>query len=147
VKICPSCGSEVVTLITDLATGHRYCHVCAPDKNDPVVKVAAKMSTGRLEDYPLEERLRDLRGEPTPTPEEADAELYVKIFRKWRERYMKNRSAGSVTVTYADLVREHKLGRTDWRFAGSMMFQHMIHEHGTEKEKQRLRKLKVGYWA
>jgi hypothetical protein len=145
-KICPSCGSEVITLITDLATGHRYCHVCAPDKTDPVVKVARKMSTGRLDDYPLEERLRDLRGEATP--EEKEAEQYVRIFRKWRERYITNRSAGRIIFrTYADLVREHELGKTDWRFAGLMMFQHMIHEYGTEKEKQKLRKLKVGYWA
>jgi hypothetical protein len=144
-KICPNCGSEVVTLITDLATGKRFCHVCAPEQTDPVVKVARKMSTGRLEDYPLEERLRDLRAEATP--EEKEAEQYVKIFRKWRERYITNRSTESVTVTYGDLVREHKLGKTDWRFAGLMMFQHMIHEHGTEKEKQKLRKLKVGYWA
>ena len=69
-KTCPSCQREVLTLITDHATGNRYCYHCIPSpENCPgAVFVARKMdelhAAGKLESYPLEERIRDLNDPP-----------------------------------------------------------------------------------
>jgi len=64
------CGAKVLSIITDLATGARICHVCSPEQDSNETKVARKMdavfaATGSLDDYPLNERLRNLNGDWT----------------------------------------------------------------------------------
>lgn len=68
-KICPNCGAEVAVLITDCKTQKRFCHNCA-DKF-PGAGLAAKVSkkihdhtvAGTLDQYLLEERLKDLHSD------------------------------------------------------------------------------------
>ena len=73
-RTCPSCGAEDVSVITNLATGERFCPRCATSEEveSPVVKVARKIAehekAGTLDQYPLEERLADLRGEKYVKP-------------------------------------------------------------------------------
>jgi hypothetical protein len=53
---------------------------------------------------------------------------------------------GQVTVvSYAGIKFARDAGIDCWHLAGSMSFQHIIHDFGTPEEKQRLRDLKVGY--
>jgi len=52
-----------------------------------------------------------------------------------------------VVVTYAGLKFARDCGIDCWYLAGSMAFQHVIHDHGTPEEKQRLRDMHVGYWG
>jgi hypothetical protein len=55
---------------------------------------------------------------------------------------------GQVTVVnYAGIKFARDCGIDVWHLAGAMCFQHVIHDHGTAEEKQRLRDLKVGYWG
>ena len=62
-KSCPRCRASVYSLITDLANNLRYCWHCAPDLDEPVVKVTKKMDVLGLEAYSLDERMQDLRGD------------------------------------------------------------------------------------
>jgi hypothetical protein len=70
---CPW-GKEVVSHLTNYATGARFCHHCAPSSEElsNAVRVARKMqdlfdSDGLNENsYPLAERLRNLNGDWTP---------------------------------------------------------------------------------
>lgn len=66
-KTCPSCGAQVTVLITDYKTQKRFCHNCAPEEPSAAAKVSKKIHdhvvAGTLDRYPLEERLKDLRGE------------------------------------------------------------------------------------
>lgn len=48
-------------------------------------------------------------------------------------------------VSYAGIKFARDCGIDCWHLAGSMSFQKVIHLHGSEEEKQRLRDLKVGY--
>jgi len=54
-------------LITDLSTQMRYCHHCCPASPEAAgaIKVSRKIHAvrRRLEDYPLADRLKDLKGE------------------------------------------------------------------------------------
>jgi hypothetical protein len=53
---------------------------------------------------------------------------------------------GQVTVmSYESVKFARDCGIDCWHLAGSMTFQKVIHIHGSEEEKQRLRDLKVGY--
>ena len=69
-KTCPNCGRKVLSLITDNANGKRYCYHCIPNPEScpGAVFVARKMdelhATGKLETYPLEQRLKDLNDPP-----------------------------------------------------------------------------------
>jgi hypothetical protein len=61
------CGAKVLCIITDLSTRARICHVCSPEQNSDIVRVARKMdavfaATGNLNGYSLSERLRNLKG-------------------------------------------------------------------------------------
>jgi hypothetical protein len=51
------------------------------------------------------------------------------------------------TVSYAGIKFARDAGIDCWHLAGSMCFQHVIHDHGTPEEKQRLREMRAGYWA
>ena len=65
-KTCPTCGASVAVLITDCATNERFCHKCAEEGSPAVVvsrKIHNHMVDGTLDEYPLLERLKDLRGE------------------------------------------------------------------------------------
>ena len=50
-------------------------------------------------------------------------------------------------VSYDGVKFARDAGIDCWHLAGSMCFQHVIHNYGTPEEKQRLRELKVGYWG
>ena len=53
---------------------------------------------------------------------------------------------GRVTVvSYESIKFARDVGIDCWDLAGTMCFQHVIHDHGTPEEKQRLREMKVGY--
>jgi hypothetical protein len=53
---------------------------------------------------------------------------------------------GRVTfVCYDDMVFLHSIDALDWRLAGSLSFQHFIHDHGTDAERERLVNMGVGY--
>ena len=53
---------------------------------------------------------------------------------------------GRVTVvSYESIQFSRECGIECWHLAGTMCFQHVIHEHGTPEEQQRLREMKVGY--
>jgi hypothetical protein len=55
-------------------------------------------------------------------------------------------SSGSVTtLSYADIKFLHDCGICCWHLSGSLLFQSMIRDHGSEAEQQRLRDLHVGY--
>jgi hypothetical protein len=61
---------------------------------------------------------------------------------------LRQENPGKVTVvSYAGIKFARDCGIDVWYLAGSMCFQHVIHDHGTEEEKQRLRDLEVGYWG
>ena len=53
---------------------------------------------------------------------------------------------GRVTVvSYAGIKFARDCGIDCWHLSGSMTFQKVIHDHGGDEEKQRLRDLNVGY--
>ena len=53
---------------------------------------------------------------------------------------------GKLTVvSYESIKFARDCGIDVWEFAGSTSFQHVIHDHGTPEEEQRLRDMKVGY--
>jgi hypothetical protein len=70
-KVCPECGQEVLSLIIDLATGRRFCHLCA-DPNSTAATVTRKLHehaiAGTLDQYPLAERIADLNGKKYVKP-------------------------------------------------------------------------------
>lgn len=140
-----TCGEQVVSLIIDNATGARFCFHCAPDPQANEVKVTRKLQdlyvAGILDEkhYPLKERLRNLQGDWT-TNQLIPFDSVVSELRK--------ENPGRVTVvSYAGIKFARECGIDCWHLAGSMAFQHVIHDFGTPEEKQRLRDLKVGYWA
>ncbi len=69
-KICPNCHTKVLSLITDNATNKRYCYHCIPNPESCVgaVYVSRKMdelnSAGKLDTYPLEQRMKDMNDPP-----------------------------------------------------------------------------------
>jgi hypothetical protein len=69
-KACPNCQRKVISLITDNATGKRYCYHCIPNPEScpGAVYVSRKMdelnSVGKLEIYPLEQRMKDMNDPP-----------------------------------------------------------------------------------
>jgi hypothetical protein len=71
-RTCPSCKREVLTLITDLKTGRRFCHECHPDPDSREAVVTRKINehaaAGTLDQYPLAERMADLNGEKYVKP-------------------------------------------------------------------------------
>ncbi len=68
-KTWPRCKAQVTTLVTHCKTNERFCHLCATDEEEksPAVTVARKLHehvvAGTLDQYPISERLKDLRGE------------------------------------------------------------------------------------
>ena len=53
---------------------------------------------------------------------------------------------GCVTVvSYESIKFARDCGIDCWHLAGSMSFQRVIHLHGSDEEKQRLRDLNLGY--
>jgi hypothetical protein len=59
---------------------------------------------------------------------------------------LRKENPGRVTVvSYAGIKFARDCGIDVWYLAGSMCFQHVIHDHGTPEEEQRLRDMKVGY--
>jgi transcription elongation factor Elf1 len=68
-KTCPRCKAEVVVLVTNADTREQYCHLCATceERTNRAVLVAEKIHnhtvSGTLDQYPLAERLKDLRGD------------------------------------------------------------------------------------
>ena len=53
---------------------------------------------------------------------------------------------GRVTVvSYSGLKLAREIGVDCWEYAATMCFQHVIHDHGTPEEQDRLRKMQVGY--
>ena len=71
---CHGCGYEGPDMvrIRDNATGEHFCNHCFPDEDSPVAKFAKKLAAhkaaGTLDQYPLAERLADLRGEKYVKP-------------------------------------------------------------------------------
>jgi CheY-like chemotaxis protein len=69
-KTCPHCQEEVLTLITDYATGKRYCYHCVPNPGTcpGAVFISRKMdqlhAVGKLDAYSVEQRLKDLKDPP-----------------------------------------------------------------------------------
>jgi hypothetical protein len=69
-KMCPNCQREVLSLITDNMTGKRYCYHCIPNPEScpGAVYVSRKMdelnSAGKLDTYPLEQRMKDMNDPP-----------------------------------------------------------------------------------
>jgi len=63
---CPCCGEEVISLITELKTGRRFCRNCAPEAAGSAATVARKITEhykkGTLDQYSTEERSADLAG-------------------------------------------------------------------------------------
>jgi hypothetical protein len=61
--VCPTCLAQVTSLIVDFATQRRFCQECATTSST-AVRVARKIHEhnmrGTLDEYPIEERLRDL---------------------------------------------------------------------------------------
>jgi len=65
-KECPNCGTQVTSLIRDLATKKFTCHNCDSDGSEHGAALVAKKLhehsiAGTLDKYPLEERLKDLK--------------------------------------------------------------------------------------
>jgi len=62
--VCPTCLAQVTSLIVDFATQRRFCQECATTSST-AVRVARKIHEhnmrGTLDEYPMEERLRDLQ--------------------------------------------------------------------------------------
>lgn len=62
--VCPTCLAQVTSLIVDFATQRRFCQECATTSS-AAVRVARKIHEhnmrGTLDEYPVEERLRDLQ--------------------------------------------------------------------------------------
>jgi len=62
--VCPTCLAQVTSLIVDFATQRRFCQECATTSST-AVRVARKIHEhnmrGTLDEYPIEERLRDLQ--------------------------------------------------------------------------------------
>jgi len=53
---------------------------------------------------------------------------------------------GRITVvSYEGIKTARDLGIDCWHLAGSISFQHVIHDHGTPEEQDRLRAMRVGY--
>ncbi len=71
-RICPICQREVLVLMTDFATGKRFCHLCYEDPGSTMATVARKIHdcavAGTLDQYPLAERIADLNGEKYSKP-------------------------------------------------------------------------------
>jgi hypothetical protein len=63
-----ACGERVVSMITDIDSEAHFCFHCAPEETN-AVKVTRKLHSlfmvGKLDEahYPLDERLRNLRGD------------------------------------------------------------------------------------
>jgi hypothetical protein len=55
-RVCPECKREVLSLITDVKTGRRFCHECHADPNSPEATVTRKITehaaAGTLNRYP-----------------------------------------------------------------------------------------------
>jgi NifB/MoaA-like Fe-S oxidoreductase len=72
IRKCPNCGEDTVSLITELRTGRRFCHACAPEEAGSAIIVARKIAehrdVGTLDQYREEERLADLAGRPYVKP-------------------------------------------------------------------------------
>jgi len=64
--VCPTCLAQVTSLIVDFATQRRFCQYCATTSPN-AVRVARKIHEhnmrGTLDEYPIEERLRDLQSD------------------------------------------------------------------------------------
>ena len=59
---------------------------------------------------------------------------------------LRHDAPGRITVVSVEGIREARsLGIDVWHLAGSLAFQHVIHNCGTDAERQRLREMKVGY--
>lgn len=74
-KVCPSCGGEVITLIREFQDGkvvRTFCHLCYENPESRAATVARKLHehavAGTLDEYPLEHRLADLEGKPYAKP-------------------------------------------------------------------------------
>jgi hypothetical protein len=53
---------------------------------------------------------------------------------------------GRVTVvSYEGIKFARECGIDCWHLAATMCFQHVIHDHGTPEEQQRMREMHVGY--
>jgi hypothetical protein len=75
---CPSCLAEVTVVLVDFATQRRFCHECATTSSTAVMvarKIHEHNMRGTLQEYPIEERRRDLQGgdgsthvDPTDNP-------------------------------------------------------------------------------
>jgi hypothetical protein len=62
---CPTCLAKVTVILVDFATQRRFCHVCATTSSTAVTvarKTHEHNMRGTLEEYPVEERRRDLLG-------------------------------------------------------------------------------------
>ena len=62
---CPTCLAEVTVILVDFATQRRFCHECATTSSTAVTvarKTHEHNMRGTLEEYPVEERRRDLLG-------------------------------------------------------------------------------------
>lgn len=68
-KKCP-CGQRWISLLQDHGTQAIYCPECAPSVSHATLVVEKMqrfyMQEGSLEGYPLEERLKNLKGDWTP---------------------------------------------------------------------------------
>jgi len=69
-KECPECHREVISLMREFRNGkvfRTFCHLCHEDPDSPMATVARKIHdhaiAGTLDQYPLAERLADLKGE------------------------------------------------------------------------------------
>ena len=67
-RVCPECGASVLSLLIDFATGRRFCHECHdPNSREAIVarKIDDHAAAGTLDQYPIEERIADLKGRPS----------------------------------------------------------------------------------
>jgi len=74
-KECPECHCEVISLIREFRNGkvvRTFCHLCFEYPDSPMATVARKIHdhaiAGTLDQYPLAERLADLKGEKYTKP-------------------------------------------------------------------------------
>jgi hypothetical protein len=66
-------------------------------------------------------------------------------FEELVEEIRKDAPGGVTVGSYESIRFARACGIDCWHLAGTLVFQHTIHDHGTPEEKQRLREMKVGY--
>ena len=89
------------------------------------------------------------RGRRVPTfffvPTHDTILVYMVTFEELVAEIRKDAPGKVMAVSYAGIKFAREVGIDCWHLAGTMCFQHVIHDHGTPEEQLRLRDLNVGY--